>query len=99
MLTAYNPGGESRDDVANAAAERELERELAVQAVTYWPATGRSSDGSWSEPGVAVAGVDRREACAIGTRYGQLAVFELTPGEVHVVRCADGDVVRTRTRR
>jgi len=99
VFTAYDPAGEERDQALNDAAERELEHELRIAGVTFWPATGRSPDTSWSEPGVAVAHFDRAEACVYGTRFGQLAVYELTDDEVRVVRCVDGGVVRSRPRR
>ena len=35
-----------------------------------------------------------RGACALGDRYGQLAVYELTDDEVRVVRCDDAVIVR-----
>jgi Enoyl-(Acyl carrier protein) reductase/Protein of unknown function (DUF3293) len=98
VVTAHNPDGVAHDEPANSAAERALERDLAAGGVRFWPATGRSRDASWREPGVAVVGFDREQACAIGLRYGQLAVFELTAEHVHVVRCADAAVVRTRER-
>ena len=99
VLTAYNPGGVDREEADNEAAERLLEGELAAAGVTYWPAFGHSRDESWSEPGVAVAKFDRAGACALGDRYGQLAVYELTDDEVLVVRCDDAEVVRTADRR
>jgi len=99
VLTAYNPGGEDLDGARNEAAERALERELSSDEVTFWPALGRSRDGSWSEPGVALAGFDRARACAYGKRYGQLAIYELTEDEVHVVRCDEAETVRTAPRR
>lgn len=99
VLTAYNPGGVDRDQASNDADEARLEGELAGDGVTYWPAMGRSPDESWSEPGVAVAGLDRVAACELGARYGQLAVYELTEDEVHVVQCIDREIVRTRPRR
>jgi hypothetical protein len=98
-VTAYNPNGIERDEAVNAAAEQELEQELTSIRAEFWPATGRSPDGSWSEPGVAVAGLERADACDLGRRYGQLGVFELAESEVHVVRCSDEAVVRTRPRR
>ena len=97
-VTAYDPNGVERDEAANAAAEQELEQELSQIGVQFWHATGRSPDGSWSEPGVAITGLDRADACDLGRRYGQLGVFELTDTEVHVVRCSDGAIVRTRPR-
>jgi hypothetical protein len=99
VLTAYNPGGEDRDDSLNEASERTLERELASEGATFWPAIGHSRDGSWSEPGVALARFDRSRACAYGARYGQLAVYELTTEQVHVVRCADARIVGSAARR
>jgi len=98
VLSAYNPAGVSQDHALNEAAEARLERDLAAIGVTIWPALGRSRDASWSEPGVAVAGLGRVRACEIGSRYGQLAVFELTADDVHVVRCPDAQIVRTRRR-
>jgi len=98
VLTAHNPQGLTRDREVNIEAERALERELVVIGVTCWSATGRSRDASWSEPGVAVGGFDRARACEFGRRYDQLAVFELTADAVHVVRCVDAAVVRTRVR-
>ncbi|MGO9873684.1 MAG: DUF3293 domain-containing protein [Acidimicrobiia bacterium] len=98
VLTAHNPQGVTRDQAVNDEAERGLERDLALIGVTCWSATGRSRNASWSEPGVAVGGFDRARACELGRRYGQLAVFELTADDVHVVRCIDTAVVRTRRR-
>ena len=99
VMTAYNPGGEDRDDATNEPSERALEHELSSEDVTFWPAYGRSRDASWSEPGVAVVDFDRTRACAYGRRYGQLAIYELTAEQVHVVRCDDAEVVRTAGRR
>jgi hypothetical protein len=98
VMTAYNPGGVDRDQARNVAGEEALERDLALGGATIWAAIGRSPDASWSEPGVAVADLDRSEACSYGRRYGQLAVYELTEDAVHVVRCLDGEVVRTGAR-
>jgi hypothetical protein len=98
VLTAYNPGGVERAEALNVEAEGRLEAEIASGGVTWWPAVGRSPDASWSEPGVAVAGWDRRDACRVGAAYGQVGVFELTGGQVRVVRCADEAVMRTAAR-
>jgi hypothetical protein len=99
VLTAYNPGGVDRDDARNEAAERALEGDLTSQGLVFWSALGRSPDDSWSEPGVALAGIDRARACELGDRYGQLAVYELTTDDVHVVRCDNAEIVRTAARR
>jgi hypothetical protein len=99
VLTAHNPNGTERAPALNQADQVKFERDLAALGLTFWPATGRSRDGSWSEPGFAVAGLDRAQACDLGSRYGQLAIYELTAGDVYVVRCADGETIRTRKRR
>jgi hypothetical protein len=98
VLTAYNPGGVPCDHARNEVAEARLEHELVAIGLTVWPALGRSRDGSWSEPGVAVPNLGRDRVCEYGTRYGQIAVFELTDDDVHVVRCQDAQTVRTRPR-
>ena len=98
VVTAYNPDGVERERELNEAGERALELELTSAGVVFWPATGHSADGCWSEPGVAIAGMSRSDVCEIGRRYGQLGIFELTDAEVHVVRCADEMVVHTRPR-
>jgi len=97
-VTAYNPNGVERDVALNEADERRLEAELRAAGHEFWRATGHSADASWSEPGVAIAGISRTEACALGARCGQLGVYELTDDEVHVVRCTDARVMRTRAR-
>ena len=99
VLTAWNPGGVDRERAENDEAERVLEQELAAAGTSFWPALGRSPDDSWSEPGVAVGGIDRAAACALGERYGQLAVYEITDELVRVVRCHDQAVIRERLRR
>ena len=98
VLTAYNPQGIERASAQNEAAAARLERELTEAGLTFWPADGHSPDGSWSEPGVVIAGIGRAPACELGHRYGQLAVYELTGDEVLVVRCVDCEVVRARPR-
>jgi hypothetical protein len=98
VITAYNPGGIPRDDAVNEAAQRELEVTVQRMGLLCDRATGRSPDGSWSEPGAAVFPISRDQACELGRRYGQLGVFELTETEMHVVRCRDGAIVRTRPR-
>jgi hypothetical protein len=99
VMTAHNPGGVNRVDALNEVSKRALEADLSSDGATFWPAIGSSRDASWSEPGVAVAGLDRAGACAYGRRYGQLAVYELTAEEMHVVRCDDAMIVRSGARR
>lgn len=94
VVTAWNPRGKPTDDDTNARAQGRLVPELLERQLRHWPARGHAADESWSEEGFAVGGLSPAEACALGRRYDQLAIFELTgPPDGHrVIRC-DGTVV------
>src|SRR4051794_33398255 len=57
VLTAWNPASRRRAALLNAADQDLLEGVLRERGCTTRPAVGRSSDGSWSEPSVAVWGL------------------------------------------
>jgi hypothetical protein len=90
VLTAHNPGGVVAGPAANARAQALLEGELASRGRAWWPAAG--ADPSWShvEDGVAVPGISEAEALELGARFGQEAIFVLTPGSRRVIECATG---------
>ncbi len=78
--------GRDVNRVRQAALEVDL-GELSVPllaAVGVDPATGRQ------EEGVAVRGLPEAEVLALGTRYGQDAVFAWTPTEWAIVACGGG---------
>jgi Protein of unknown function (DUF3293) len=79
IVTAWNPDGSDRDARDNARAQATLEQELTRAGLEYWTAAG--GDPAWShvEASVAVIGIDRATALALGRRYRQEAIFELTP--------------------
>ena len=54
------------------------------------PAAGSSPDGGWAEESVAVVGIDRAAARALGREFGQHAVFEVADGLLRVHACFDG---------
>jgi Protein of unknown function (DUF3293) len=97
VLTAHNPGGQIASDTANALAEKRLAAELERRGLTWWPAAG--GDPSWThvEPGAAVIDVDEDEddVLALGTEFGQDAIFKLTPADRRIVGCADKRVTVT----
>ena len=97
-ITAWNPMSEPCRPDANDAANRRLAAELAALPCTVLPAVGESTDGSWREEGFLVAGIGRDAVLALGRRFGQHAVYELTDDELLVVTCDDGTVV-ARTHR
>lgn len=90
VITAYNPGGVVADAVQNERAQQALEDELARLGVPFWHAAGASPDWTHVEPSVAVPGMAEPDALALGARYGQDAIFMLTPASRKVIDCATG---------
>jgi hypothetical protein len=88
-VTAWNPGGQRADPVANARADGRLRHELAAAGAEIVDAEGRSPDGSWAERSVAVADRSEAEVLALARRYGQAAVYRWTPDHRAVVWCDD----------
>ncbi|HVX17007.1 MAG TPA: DUF3293 domain-containing protein [Acidimicrobiales bacterium] len=93
VITAWNPGGEKRDAARNDASQRELSAEIDRRQLARWPAVGLDPDSDWYEDSIAVVGLSRDEACALGRQFGQVAIFELVdaPDGLLVVAC-DGRV-------
>jgi hypothetical protein len=87
VLTAWDPGDERFDLPANRARQAALNAELRRGARNTWVARGADPETGYRDEGVAVAGVDEREALELGTRYGQDAVFAWTPNEWAIVAC------------
>ena len=98
VITAWNPDSVPTSGEKNDAANDQLEATIIRRGGTVEPVVGRSSDNTWSEDSFLVVGVSREQAVDIGRSFGQLAIFELDRHSVHVVRCDDGTVARTRPR-
>jgi hypothetical protein len=77
VVTAYNPGGRAAADVDNRTAARALVADPRLDGLMLLPSFGGHPDGAWLEPGVAVIGLSRHQARALGRAHGQLAVYEL----------------------
>ena len=90
---------ESRTRPADARPEPTLERTSPRRASPVrgpvFDAIGSSPDGSHAEESFAVIGASRETCVAIGARFGQDAIFELTTTEQIVVGC-DGTWELTR---
>ena len=93
IITAHNPGIIVGAE-ANVAADEELRKELNRVGSRCFPVTGCSPDLKHREAGWGVAGLSREEALAIGRRYGQNAIFEITAGILWVIGCLSGESVR-----
>jgi hypothetical protein len=89
VITAHNPAGRLASRTENDSAQAELVAELKRLGLTWWPAVG--GDPSWThvEASAAVIGIAEANAIALGARFGQDAIFVLTPAERLIVGCAE----------
>lgn len=89
VITAHNPRGQLVSDGENRRAQKRLKRELQQQGWNYWPAAG--GDPSWThvEASAAVVGVGESEVIALGAKFGQDAIFVLTPASLRIVGCLE----------
>jgi hypothetical protein len=89
IITAHNPGGHLSSPDDNALAQPRLVARVAETALEHYPA--ECGDRAWEhvEPSLAVVGLDREQACALGRELGQDAIFEWSPGALAVLSCTD----------
>jgi hypothetical protein len=90
VMTAHNPGGITVEPAANARAQALLESEVTSRGHLWWPSAG--ADPSWThvEDGVAIPGISEAEALELGAKFGQEAIFVLTPASRRVIDCVTG---------
>jgi len=93
IITAYNPGKLVGAEI-NAKADEELRRELNLDGSHCFRITGCSPDLKHQEQGWGVAGLSEERAMAVGRRYGQNAIFEVTDGVLSVIGCLSGERIR-----
>jgi hypothetical protein len=93
IITAHNPGVIVGADM-NAKADEELRRELNLVGSCCFRITGCSPDLKHQEQGWGVAGLSEEKAVAIGKKYGQNAIFEVTAGALSVIGCLSGERIR-----
>jgi Protein of unknown function (DUF3293) len=92
VITAIQPDSdpESSD---SAARVRVLDGELRAAGLTAVPAVGSSVDGSHQEVSRAVFGLEDDAACALGRRFGQVAVFAWRGPRWSLLACASDRLV------
>ena len=86
VITAYATTGEAWSDERNRAADRELGEYLSSLSRFVRRLTGYSPKTGHAEPGWAVD-VPLHEACEIGVRFEQDAVYFVRAGELFVTHC------------
>jgi hypothetical protein len=94
VITAWNPGSRPATLAANAERQAALAAALAEGRLRWLPAVGRSPDGAWREESMAIRNLTRAAAVALGRRFGQRAIYELSATGLTIVGCLD-DVART----
>jgi type I restriction system adenine methylase HsdM len=86
IITAYARTGESWTDQQNRAADAALESALCQKTHSVHRITGYSPTTRHAEPGWAAA-VTFEEACELGLRFKQDAVYYVQKGTLHVSHC------------
>lgn len=74
ILTAFNPRSQSLSEKENQSRNAQLESAMTQQGIRYWPMNGGAPDGSWYEPGFAVA-LDKHEAMLLAQQWQQNAIY------------------------
>jgi hypothetical protein len=87
LITAWNPMSQQLGRDENFERMDLLTTALDELAALWFPAVGRSPDGSWSEDTFAIYGISRDEAIELGARFEQHAIFEATDEELIVLGC------------
>lgn len=87
VVTAWNPGTQRPSGKANMEANRRLEQALQSAGRRYYPACGRSEDGSHAEPSFAIIGIDSVAAIELAAAFNQVAVFYWDGEKPHLLWC------------
>lgn len=85
VITAHNPRSVLLSPSENTERNRELERRLRGMGARFRPGTGRSPEGSWTEPGFAVFDEEEAKLLDMAEEFDQNAIFRWTPLDRSVV--------------
>lgn len=88
IVTAYNTTGKTWSPKRNSAADTDLAAELAAMGIWRRRITGYSPSTGHAEPGWAVE-LSLNNACDLGLRYKQDAIYYVTGDELWVTFCDD----------
>ena len=88
IITAYATTGETWPDGQNEAADQNLESELRATGRWMRRVTGYSPTTQHCEPGWAIV-MDWEEACDVGMRYRQDAIYVISGDALAVTYCGD----------
>lgn len=74
ILTAFNPRSQPLSDNENYLRNERLAKAMTQAGLRYWPMNGGALDGSWFEPGFAVA-IASSDAVALAKTWEQNAIY------------------------
>lgn len=85
IVTAWNPGSRLLSEEENRKRNRRLERELSKTPYVFYASRGFLD--MHSEESYTVEGMTEKEACSLGSRFGQYAVVVSDKEGCRLVRC------------
>jgi hypothetical protein len=85
VLTAWNPGEARLSHAENEAANQRMLPILEATGCPVWLADGRSTDGSFHEPGFCVWGIGIEHALDIARLFNQYAIYLFRPDGVRQI--------------
>jgi hypothetical protein len=89
IITAHNPYSIKTDSINDALHEC-----LQIHLAEHFPGAqweevvGQSKDGQWREASLAIAGINKEDAIAVGKHFAQWAVFSLDYNGLTIIPCA-----------
>ena len=93
VITAYNPRSKVADALLNEQRQLDLEDQLLKRPeLALFAADGADPARTRVERSIAVVGLSRDEASALGLAYDQNAVFEITREELRILKCDQPDI-------
>ena len=73
FVTAWNPLPEVLSLEENEIRNETMKKQLLGDGYSFWPATGISKDGNWSETSILIENISLKAAHRISAQFGQLA--------------------------
>jgi hypothetical protein len=87
VITAWNPGDERPSPQVNDSNNELLRADIGAIGLEVFEALGSDPNSSHAEKSWAVVGLSDAVAIELGKKYGQVAVFRITPATQSVLGC------------
>ena len=95
VITAWNPGDARPSFEINEARNEQLRAEISAKGFDALEALGSDPNSPHAEKSWAVVGMTDDTAIELGKKYGQVAIFRITPTLQSVLGClAEWEVSR-----